>query len=95
MRASYICNYQLQKLYCPVRSRSGAEGEESAPGESGLYICRTFQKEPVVEMEKQQSGESQGLGEGEATEPGVWRASQGDGAVNGVTGPESPQVEWP
>lgn len=42
---------------------------------------------------KKQSGELQGLGESEATEPGVWRASQGDGTVNGVTGPESPQVE--
>lgn len=42
-----------------------------------------------METEKEQSGESQGLGEGEATEPGVWRASPGDGASTGSQVPRA------
>ena len=56
-------------------------------------INRRFQKEPMIETEKEQSGELAEPGEDGVLEPRVERASQEGGAVNGVRVAKGPQVE--
>lgn len=58
------CN-SLQRPCFQIRSHSEIEGEESGLGERWLMdVNRTFQKEPVMETEKQQSWESEGYRRG-------------------------------
>lgn len=59
-----------------------------------LDIHRTFQKEPVIEIEKEQSGELRDQEKVESQSLWSGEPHNGDGTPNGVRGTESPQIEW-